>query len=151
MAVPGLLIGIEVPEHGQGARLAGRRAQSHDGTAADQHPGIGRQRTQHRTRAEHPGTHEHDLLSAELVAHHPEGQHRAGEGQRVRADYPLQGQHARVQVRLHAAEPDAHDRVVQERQEEQRTQDGQRNRSAATLRHGNTGDAIPDYRHLTSA
>ena len=120
--VPAALIGVQVPQHRQGARLARGGAQSHDGPPGDQHAGIRRHGTQHGSGAEDPGPGQHDDLAAELVTDHPARQHHAREREGVGAHHPLQRGHPRVQGGLHAAQGDAHDRVVEERQEQQRAQ-----------------------------
>ena len=112
------LVGVDVPDHRQGARLAGRRAEAHDGAAGDQHADVRRLRGHDRPGAEDHDPDDHDALAAELVADHAEPEHRAGEGQRVRAHHPLQRRDPRVQVALHIPQRDADDRVVEERQEQ---------------------------------
>ena len=145
--VPAALVGVQVPQHRQGARLARGGAQSHDGPPGDQHAGIRRHGTQHRSGAEDAGPGQHDELAAELVADHPARQHHARERQRVGADHPLQGGHPRVQGGLHAAQRDAHDRVVEERQEQHDHEDRQREwLPAVRHRRRHTGPGRPQRR-----
>ena len=146
--------GIEMPQHRQCPGLTGRGAQPHDRPPGDQHRCGRGQRGQYRACAEHGRAGQHHSLAAELVGDHAEGEHGAGEGQRVGADHPLQVRHARVQIALHTAQPDAHDRVVQEGQEQQRAQHAQGQSPAATA----DGDSLlrdaggrTSHRHLTCA
>ena len=81
--------------------------------------------TEHRTGAEHPDTAQHDLLPAELVAQHAPGQHERGEGQGVAVHHPLEGRDSGVQAALHVGQGHADHGVVQEGQEQDRTQGGQ--------------------------
>src|SRR5262249_45889143 len=128
------LVGVDVPEHRQRARFACRGPQAHDGAPRDQHRGVRREGAEHGARAEHPRAGQHDLLAAELVPDHPAGQHDAGEREGISTDDPLQLPDACLQVGLQAAERDAHHGVVEERQEQQRTQRGESDRVGAGLR-----------------
>ena len=82
-----------------------------------------------------PGPDQHDPLAAELVTDHAEREHHGSERQRVRADHPLQLRDAGAQVNLHAAQRHADHRVVQEGQEQDRAEHGQRERAPAVARH----------------
>ena len=67
---PGLPIGVDVPDDGQGAGLAGRGADSHDDAAGDEPIDVARQRRHDGATAEDGHPDEHDALAAEDVAEH---------------------------------------------------------------------------------
>ena len=113
---------VQVAQHGQRARLAGRRAQAHHRAARDERCDVRGERAQDRAGAEDPTPASMTFFAAELVPDHPAGQHETGEGEGVRADHPLQVGHASVQAGLHGAQRDADHGVVEERQEQQRAQ-----------------------------
>ncbi len=138
-AVAAALVRVELPDHRQRAGLARRRPQPHDRACRDQHPGARRDRCQRRARAVDAGSDQHDLLAAELIAQHPEGQHEAGERQGVGPDHPLERGDAGVQVRLDAGQGDADDRVVEEGQEQQRAQGGEADGAAPRGEHASRG------------
>jgi hypothetical protein len=122
---PGPVRRVQVPDHRQGARLAGSRPEPHHRAAGDEDRDRVRRGRQHRAAEEDDDADQHHPLAAELISHHAEAEHRPGEGQRVRADHPLQRGNAGVQVTLDVAERHADDRVVQEGQEQHDAEDGQ--------------------------
>ena len=68
---------------------------------------------------------EQHLLAAEDVAERAAAQHQRREREHVAVDDPLQARHPGPQRGLHVGERDADDRVVEERQEEDRADGGQ--------------------------
>ena len=80
----------------------------------------------HGAGAEHGDAGQHDLLAAEEVAERPAGQHEGGEGQRIAVDDPLQRGDAGMQAALDVGQADADDGVVEERQEEDGAEGGER-------------------------
>jgi hypothetical protein len=119
------LIGVDMPDHRQRARLAGRCAEAHDRAPGDEDADVRRGSRHDGPGAEDGNPDQHHALAAELIADHAEAEHRASEGQRIRAHHPLQRRDARVQLALDVAKRDANDRVVEECQEEDDAQYGQ--------------------------
>ena len=124
-AVAAAFISIKLPDHRQRAGFTRRRPHPHDRPCGDQYPDAGCECGQRGADAVDARAGQHDLLAAEPVAQHPEGQHEAGERQRVCPDHPLQRGDSAVQVRLNAGQRDADDRVVEEGQEQHRAQGGE--------------------------
>ena len=118
-------IWVHVPDDGQGAGLAGGRADPHDDAAGNEPIDVPRQSGHDGAATEHGHTDEHDALATEDVPEHPEDQHETGEGQRVAIDDPLQRRDSSVQVALDVGQADADDCVVQEREKEDTAQGGQ--------------------------
>ena len=79
-----------------------------------------------RATAEDGDPDEHDALAAEDVTEHPGDQHEAGERQRIPVDHPLQRGDPRVQVALDVGQADTDDGVVEEGEEEDPAQGGER-------------------------
>ena len=131
-ACPSLVIGVDVPDHRQRRGLRGGRADAHDDAADDELRGVDRDRADDRPAAEDRHADQHQALATEVVAERAEHQHQAGEGQGVAADDPLQLRHVGVQLGLHAREDRTGDRVVEERQKEDREQGGETEVGAET-------------------
>ena len=87
---------------------------------------VARQRGHDGAATEDGDADQHDPLAAEDVAEHPGDEHEAGECERVAVDHPLQRGDPGVQIALHVGQADADDGVVQEGEEEDSAQGGQR-------------------------
>ncbi len=122
----GLPVGVDVPDDRQGARLARRGADAHDHAAGDEPIDVPRQGGHDGATTEDGHAREHHALAAQDVAEHPGGEHEAGERQRVAVDDPLQRGDTGVQIALDVGETDADDGVVEEREEEDPAQRGER-------------------------
>ena len=94
--------------------------------AGDEPVDVPRQRRHDGATAEDGHPDEHDSLAAEDVAEHAGDQHEAGEGQRIAVDHPLQRGDAGVEIALDVGQADADDGVVEEGEEEDPAQRGQR-------------------------
>ena len=126
---PGLAVRVDVPDDGQGAGLADAAAPNPMiDPAGDQPVDVARQRRHDRAGAEDGDPDEHDALAAEDVAEHAGDQHEAGERQGVAVDHPLQRRDPGMQIALDIGQADADDRVVEEGEEEDGAQGGQRHR-----------------------
>ena len=120
------LVRVDLADQRQRSRLAGGRADAHHDPAGDQRARVVRERADERAGAEERDAAEHHLLAAEQVAERAADQHQPGEGEHVAVDDPLEARDAGPQRLLHVGERDADDRVVEERQEEDRAERGQR-------------------------
>ena len=123
---PRLPVRVHVADDRKGPGLAGRGADAHDDSRRDQPVDVARECSDDRSDAEDGDAGEHDPLAAEQIAQHPRRQHEAGKGQGVAVDDPLQRGDARVQVALHVGQSDADDGVVEEGEEQDGAQGGQR-------------------------
>ena len=121
-------IGVDVPDDGQGAGLGGGRADPHDDPTGDSQSTLPAERRDDGAAAEQGDPDEHDPLAAEEVTEHPGRQHQAGECQRIAVDHPLQRGDPRMQVALDVGQADADDRVVEEGEEQDPAQGGERER-----------------------
>ncbi len=122
----GLPVGVHVPDDRQRAGLAGRGADPHDHATGDEPVDVSGQRGDDGATAEDGDADEHDALAAEDVAEHAGHQHETGERQRIAVDHPLQRGDAGMQVALDVGQADADHRVVQEGEEEDSAERGQR-------------------------
>ena len=64
---PGPPVGVQVANHGQGARLRGGRPHAHDHPTGNEDVGVGGHGGDDRSGDEHGHTGQHDLLAAEEV------------------------------------------------------------------------------------
>ena len=115
-------------DDGEGPGLRRGRTEAHDDAAGDEPVDVGGRGGHDRTGAEDGDAGQHDLLAAEQVAQRPPGQHEGGERQGVAVDDPLQGGDAGMQAALDVGQPDADHGVVEEGQEQDGAERGQRQR-----------------------
>ncbi len=117
---------IHVPQDGERTGLAGGRPDAHDAAGGDEHLGVGRQRPEDRPGHEDPHAGQHHLAPPQPVAQATEGQHETGEHECVGVDDPLEVGHGGVERLLQVVQRDAHDGRIEERQEEDAAERGQR-------------------------
>ena len=113
---------VHVTDDRKRPRLAGRGPDAHDHPRCNQPVDVARECSNDRSEAEDCDAGEHDPLAAEEIAQHPRCQHERCEGQGVAVDDPLQRGDPRVQVALYVGQPDADDGVVEEGEEQDRTE-----------------------------
>ncbi len=118
-------VGIDVTDQRERARLACGRAHAHDDAGDDQRARVGCERADERPRAEEHDAGEHHALSSEQVAKRSAGEHQPSEREHVAVDDPLERGHAGAQRGLDVRQRDADDRVVEEREEEDRADRGE--------------------------
>ena len=106
--------------------LAGGGADPHDDAAGDEPIDVARHRGNDGAGTEDGDPHEHDPLAPEDVTEHPGHQHEAGKRQRIPVDHPLQRRDPGVEVALDVGQADTDDGVVQEGEEEDPAQGGER-------------------------
>ena len=87
---------------------------------------VGGQGAEDRARYEHHDAEQHHLLAAEAVAQGAEGEHEAGEEESVAVDHPLYLRDGGMEGGLQVLESDAHDRRIEERQEQDAAEGYQR-------------------------
>ncbi len=125
--------GIDLPDHRQRPGL-GRRGARRPSRPVRRSPSrrSARARTapSRRRRSTMPATMTH--LRPEPVAERAGGEHQAREHERVRVDDPLQRDDAGAEVVLDAAQRDADDRRVEEGQEQDREDGGERRAACPT-------------------
>ena len=125
---PGPTVRVDMADDGKRPRLRCGCPQAHEHTCSYEHIDIGRQGSQHGAGTEHADAGQHHFLAPEHVAQRPPGQHECGKGEGIPVDHPLQRGDTGVEAALDVGEADADDGVVQEREEQDYAERGQRRR-----------------------